>query len=644
MKTTLFFVAALLYATFSSAQIDQNTPWTWVKGDNNINQPGIYGIQGIADTANKPGARNSAATWKDNNGNLWMFGGWGYGNNTTLGYLNDLWKYDPSVNKWAWMKGDSTVGQYSEYGTQGVANTANKPGSRYLGFSWNDNDGNLWLFGGFGYTNNAFGFLNSLWKYNTSANEWTWVKGDSIINQPGMYGTQGIPDATNKPGARYGSQTWTDAGGNLWMYGGYGYDTSITGILNDIWKYNPGTNQWTWIKGDNAAEQTGVYGTKGIANPANKPGARYVSTSWTDSTGNLWLFGGYGYDENSTGNLNDMWKYNPLTNEWTWINGNKIIDQTAVYGERGVCNATNKPGARYISSSWMDINGELWLFGGYGFDATNIGYMNDLWKYSPVTNRWTWIKGDSTVDQMGVYGTQGMPAPANKSGARVGSVSWTDGTGNLWLFGGYGFDGNTSGVLNDLWKISNLQGVLPLHLLHFSGVLHNETISLQWRAGQETGFSHYNIQRSFDGINFTTIGNVKGAGNSSSNDYTYNDNDVRNQPVQKVFYRLQPMDKDGRFTYSKILRFDWKQTTTRITVFPNPSVNSLNLSFNQDKPGLVMISITDIKGAAVKKQTENIAAGRVSINIDVSMLPPAAYLISVINGEGAAAQQKFIKQ
>ena len=130
----------------------------------------------------------------------------------------------------------------------------------------------------------------------------------------------------------------------------------------------------------------------------------------------------------------------------------------------------------YVSSSWTDPSGELWLFGGYGYDAINAGYLNDFWKYSPATNVWTWIKGDNTVDQVGVYGTQGMPAPSNKSGARTGSVSWTDGTGNLWLFGGYGFDGSTPGVLNDLWKINSFQTELPLHLLHFSGVLNNEAL------------------------------------------------------------------------------------------------------------------------------------------------------------------------
>jgi hypothetical protein len=641
MKTILFFIALMLYAIFLPAQIDEHTPWTWMKGDNTIDQSGIYGTKGIADVANKPGARNYSTTWRDDEGNLWLFGGTGYAA-ATGGYLNDLWKYKPSSNTWTWVNGDNVTGQHSVYGIQQTANAANRPGAAFASVSWTDVNGNLWLFGGFGFSGNDFGFLNSLWKYTISTNEWTWIKGNDAIDQVAVYGTQGIADINNNPGARYGSRTWTDATGNLWLYGGYGYDGNNSGILNDVWKYNPSANEWTWIKGDNIIDQTAVYGNKGVSNAANKPGARYVSTSWTDESGNFWMFGGYGYDENNTGSLNDVWKYNTAVNEWTWVNGSNIIDQLAVYGTQGVPDANNIPGARYVSSSWKDPNGEMWLFGGYGFDGINPGYLNDLWKYNPTTNKWTWMKGDNTVDQPGVYGTQGLPAITNKSGARTGSVSWTDGLGNLWLFGGYGFDASTPGVLNDLWKINVFQ-VLPLLLLHFNGVLNDDAVNLQWKTEQEINFSHYNIQRSFDGINFTSIEKINGKGSSGINDYRWSDNDLKNQRVKKVFYRLQLMDKDGSFTYSKILRFDLNETTSSLTTFPNPAVHSLNLSFNQDKAGKVIFNITDMKGTIVKRQTENITAGRASIIIDVSKLAPAAYLLSVINTEGTALQ-KFIKQ
>jgi len=63
------------------------------------------------------------------------------------------------------------------------------------------------------------------------------------------------------------------------------------------------------------------------------------------------------------------------------------------------------------------------------------------------------VSGAETINASGVYGTLGTGATANVPGARGGAISWTDSAGNLWLFGGYGFDsGGTNGNLNDLWQ------------------------------------------------------------------------------------------------------------------------------------------------------------------------------------------------
>ena len=70
---------------------------------------------------------------------------------------------------------------------------------------------------------------------------------------------------------------------------------------------------------------------------------------------------------------------------------------------------------------------------------------------------WTWMSGSNTINQLGVYGTQGVASPNNSPGSRVGPVSVVDLSGNFWLFGGYGNDSANAqgGDLNDLWKYSD---------------------------------------------------------------------------------------------------------------------------------------------------------------------------------------------
>ena len=213
----------------------------------------------------------------------------------------------------------------------------------------------------------------------------------------------------------------------------------------------------------------GVYGTLGTPAPGNVPGGRYGAVSWTDSSGHLWLFGGYGVPSNwGVYELNDLWEFNPSTNEWAWMGGTGTIAGRS-NGEPGVCGALgtpapgNVPGGRDSAASWTDSSGHLWLFGGYGVDCNgNLSWLlNDLWEFNPSSNEWAWMSGSSTVicfpsfdcGQPGVYGTLGTPAPGNVPGSREWAVTWTDNSGHLWLFGGDGFDANGNwAYLNDLWE------------------------------------------------------------------------------------------------------------------------------------------------------------------------------------------------
>jgi N-acetylneuraminic acid mutarotase len=364
--------------------------WTWVSGGNGDNASGIYGTQGTGAATNVPGARQSASSWIDSSGNLWLFGGHGYDSAGAVGDLNDLWRYSPSTNQWIWVSGGGAENASPVYGTQGTASAHSVPGARYSASSWIDSSGNLWLFGGYGYdSTGAVGNLNDLWRYSPSTNQWTWIGGYSGNNAVGVYGTQGTAAASNVPGARYSASSWIDSSGNLWLFGGYGDDsTGSVGKLNDLWEYSASSGQWTWVSGENDANVTGIYGTLGTASTSNLPGARQAAGSWIDSSGNLWLFGGVGYDSNgAVGSLSDLWEYSPSTSEWTWVSGEVVANDVGLYGTLGTGSVGNAVGGRNSISCWSDSSGNLWLFGGYGYDsAGDSGYLNDLWQYNPSTS------------------------------------------------------------------------------------------------------------------------------------------------------------------------------------------------------------------------------------------------------------------
>jgi N-acetylneuraminic acid mutarotase len=460
---------AVMACVFCHSAAAQSGEWTWMGGSDMIDQPGVYGILGTPAPGNIPGGRWDAVSWTDSSGNLWLFGGSGLNAKGNWKNLNDLWEFNPSTNKWAWMSGSGTIGDDCDapgvYGTLGIPAAGNVPGARDGIASWTDSSGNLWLFGDYCYNsyNYVYVFLNDLWKFNPSTDEWAWMGGSSnTIDQPVNYGTLGIPAAGNFPGTRYGAMSWTDSSGNFWLFGGAG--------LNDLWEFNPSTDQWAWMGGSKIREQPGVYGTLNTPAAGNIPGCHEEAVSWTDNKGNLWLFGGNGLDANGNeGYLNDLWEFNPSTDQWVWMGGSNTFNQPGVYGTLGVPAAGNIPGSRQKAVSWTDSSRNLWLFGGWGLDANgNEGFLNDLWEFNPSTNEWAWMDGSSTLPNPalyglpGVYGTLGTAAAGNIPGTRASAVSWTDSNGNLWLFGGGGFDANGNmGNLNDLWRYQPSTATVP---------------------------------------------------------------------------------------------------------------------------------------------------------------------------------------
>jgi N-acetylneuraminic acid mutarotase len=356
----------------------------------------------------------------------------------------------------SWEKGENDNTGAGSYTTMGVTLPSNNPLGRAEAARWKDAEGNFWIFGGHRtmYSTSPH-VLNDMLKFEPSTRNWTWMKGPfPDDNKPGVYGQQGVPAAQNMPGARSNAATWTDKAGNLWLFGGTGHAASGTpNLLSDLWKYDPKTNMWTWMKGSNQTFQLGTFGTQGVPDLANNPGCRHGAVTWTDEAGDLWLFGGYGrYASSGPKELSDFWRYNIASNSWTWMDGST----TSPFGVYTSVGANGRPGGRQNAGSWADTLGNLWLYGGYGWtNSYGVGYnyLSDIWRYNVSSGKWTWVKGSLYTDQPAVRGAKGVASGNYTPGGRWGFGFAGDPSGVFWIHGGRQTDGNAlTDDYGDLWR------------------------------------------------------------------------------------------------------------------------------------------------------------------------------------------------
>lgn len=361
--------------------------WTWMNGPQYVtDQNGEWGVMGVPSANNYPPARTFGPNcWTDKNGDLWLFGGFGFDKNSNQGGLSDLWRYNIATNQWTWIWGADTVNKSPVYGTMGVAANTNDPGSRAECKSgWVDDNNNLWMYGGQdGATaQTVVNVRSDVWKYDIAANIWTWMKGPNTLNSGPIWGVKKVEDPANNPAARLSFTKWKGKDNNFYVFAGGNSASS----RNDLWRFNPFTNNWTYMSGSKVVNNLGTYNGQCLPDTSTYPQARIENQTVATSTCTevFWSFGGFKTLTN-TESFNDLWLYNLTTNKWTWVSGGNATNVVNVPGPIGVGLPTNKIGSRGGVYIWSDPQNNLWVFGGLAYDSTTaaLGLKNDLWRFQP---------------------------------------------------------------------------------------------------------------------------------------------------------------------------------------------------------------------------------------------------------------------
>lgn len=223
-----------------------------------------------------------------------------------------------------------------------------------------------------------------------------------------------------------------------------------------------------------------------------------------------------------------------------------------------------------------------------------------------TTSITAWQSNNMMSGATGDLSTTGTISGSSKMSRHYASLAW-------------------NGVLEEAFfsKSNNQVTTLPVQLLNFSAKAKECTVLLNWRTAVELGFSNFELQRSADGVSFSTIATVAAKGNNSS--YSFVD-----QTPEKGnnYYRLKVVDRDNSFTYSSIKMANSSCTLSGISIYPNPTNSSV---FVSGLNGEESIRVYDMVG---KLLIEHSPHGNAATQLNLSSYAAGIYHILVLGKDG----------
>ncbi|MEZ5034656.1 MAG: T9SS type A sorting domain-containing protein [Chitinophagaceae bacterium] len=190
---------------------------------------------------------------------------------------------------------------------------------------------------------------------------------------------------------------------------------------------------------------------------------------------------------------------------------------------------------------------------------------------------------------------------------------------------------------------------LPVKLISFSGSIKNGVTNLKWETENAQNFSHFEVERSEDGSNFTSIATKNASGDIASKvAYSYDDNLTSFSGERSFFYRLKMVDLDGKYTYSNVILIrKGGATITGIRIVPNPLRQGSNVSirFEAAESAIVHFNVVDISGRIVLRQQNRVEEGSNSVSLNnFNQLQSGTYILQMNDGRSVQSTKFIISQ
>lgn len=277
--------------------------------------------------------------------------------------------------------------------------------------------------------------------------------------------------------------------------------------------------------------------------------------------------------------------------------------------------------AKWDGSSWVmlgtGMNAPVLAISARGNEVFAGGYFTtadgNTTNYIARWNGTSWSALDSGV--LGGYTTVGVAAIAAT-------------TSDLYVGGGFAIAGNKPAPSFSVYH----NVTLPIICVDFNYRQRDKTILLSWTIARENNNDHFELQKSYDGVEFNSIAIIPSSGITS---YEFTDN-AYYQNNRSVYYRLKQVDRDGRFEFvCHTLKVAVRNTGT-ITAYPDPA----NSYIIVESKNINELQVTDISGKILMNRKVN----DVRTILNLQHLANGTYIIRTVRNDGGIEIARFVKQ
>ncbi len=308
---------------------------------------------------------------------------------------------------------------------------------------------------------------------------------------------------------------------------------------------------------------------------------------------------------------------------------------TGTTGAR-VFNLANAAGAKTatINFTVAPTAGSLtaeWVSGNPGSNGLPLTEGSNNFAYISGNGYWRIVAGDGLTGgtYTATFNGVGVADVSDYTTLTIGkradaSANWSlDGTYAAPTGNNANFTISRSGISTGFSEFGILSTAVPLPvtLTSFSGKNSGAVNHLSWTTKAEQNFSHFELQRSADGIRFDKVTTINANKVATGSDYAYTDE----HPLQGInIYRLNIVDVDSRAALSDVVKLVVSSANgLSVNVYPNPVTQQLNVTVTGKPSGKAQLQLVNLKGQVL----QTIPVSGNVIPVDMSSYATGTYMI-----------------